>query len=57
MYEVKPTLPKPPDVNPNQSAIRGLLLCREATGNDPKDSALELAHYPKWLPHPALTDD
>jgi hypothetical protein len=44
-------------MNPNQSAIRGLLLCREATGNDPKDSALELAYYPTWLPFLALTDD
>jgi transcriptional regulatory protein RtcR len=46
-----------PVVEPNQSAIRGLLLSREATGNDPKDSTLELAHYPKSSPAMALTDD
>jgi hypothetical protein len=57
MYAVKPTPTKPSDVNPSQSAIRGLLLSRDATGNDPKDSALELAHYPKSPPSLALTDD
>jgi hypothetical protein len=57
MYEVKPAPPERVVVNPNQSAIRGLLLCREATGNDPKDSMLELAHYPKSPPALALTDD
>jgi hypothetical protein len=57
MYEVKPTPPERAIVNPNQSAIRGLPPCREVTGNDPKDSTLELAHYPKSPPAVALTDD
>jgi hypothetical protein len=57
MYEVKPVPPERAVVEPNQSAIRGLLLCREATGNDPKASTLELAHYPKSPPAMALTDD
>jgi hypothetical protein len=57
MYEVKPVPPERAVVEPNQSAIRGLLLSREATGNDPKGSTLELAHYPKSPPAMALTDD
>jgi len=32
-------------------------LAAAATGNDPKDSALELAHYPMSPPAVALTDD
>jgi hypothetical protein len=57
MYEVKPTPPERAVVEPNQSAIRGLLLSREATGNDPKGLMPGLAHYPKSPPAVALTDD